>query len=505
MSGCRDREGYLAGLLGQTEQVAFEAHLGQCEQCAEIVTRIRRVEQAVESWIEDLPALAPTTIKAAQLVDAIRLRQATSRAHRRLWIVGATTAAVCAASLLLTVLRPWKEDDTGHVIPAVRVLLSEGGAARVTGVTGASATVQVHGAGRIVFTIGADRIGVAGDSRVDILPAALDDARLRLTHGSVTVAAKRRKAGHSLTIECDGFLVRVVGTRFMVDRGGEVALRVKVTEGEVLVVQPDGHVRMVRAGQVLAYASSARQDGTLGPFTQSDKRHIDEALALDGDRLAPASPSAVKTDAGKSSMATDARVRSPDAPFKLSERQAASGKLQPPRPLRLSASPTEQDIRGWIVDRDYSRAESALREALRVQPDAKGLLWLMGECMRKAGKASEAAEAYSKVVLLGNAVEANRARLQVAELHMGSLKAPGRAIPLLRVYLSQPEEAQPRAADAKLALAQALEKTGATAEAWRLLEEIVSRHPGTSAGLQAVHMLEGVRRSRSAHEKRSPR
>jgi hypothetical protein len=212
---------------------------------------------------------------------------------------------------------------------------------------------------------------------------------------------------------------------------GAARLGVVVREGQVMVAQPDGHVRMVRAGQSLHFGPEFDAEGALTPPSAEETALLEDTLRT--------APDAVEPPSGPSLSITPS---SPPTPSSSATRPHGE-------PL-----PDEATIRQWLLAGDTARAERALIARLAVAPRESSSWWLLGETRRRAGQPGEAVTAYQRVIELGGPGEANRARFQVALLLEERLGDTAGAIQLYRAYLAG--TARPLEAAAQLRLGRLL-------------------------------------------------
>ncbi|MCE9571902.1 MAG: FecR family protein [Deltaproteobacteria bacterium] len=168
-----------------------------------------RIERAVWSELDAEAAPAPLPVR---------------RSWRAAWIGGAALAA--AAVIAVVVLR-----GPGDY----------GGAP----IDGPSRIVTADGTSDVTF--GDARVSVAAHSAVVLTGTADAGATIVIERGGASFAVAPRGDRPPFVVHAGEVTVRVIGTRFGVERVGERA-RVTVQEGVVLVVAPGEHV-MVRAGE----------------------------------------------------------------------------------------------------------------------------------------------------------------------------------------------------------------------------------------------------------------
>jgi hypothetical protein len=476
MNECSQLQSYIARLLEGEVRQRFERHLETCVACRTRVAQAANLDLKLAAWLEAQPAPDVSEVGARRLVRVAAKKRAARPRLVLAWMGGAVMAA--AAFVLWWAQRPAPgpaELTASTAVAAVdlTVLLSEGGMLS-PGPASEPRMVEVAGDGRLVVRAAGDVLGLGAHSRAEVLPTESGHARVRLATGLVAVQAAHRGTSGSLSIEAGGYTVTVVGTRFSVSWDGAERLGVVVSEGQVMVVRPDGHVRMVRAGQSLHFGAEAGSEGTLAPPSADETSALERTLRTSPDRVEPEPPASVTASSPQASGAAR-RLRSEPPPDEVA-------------PSDEAALPDEAAIRQWLIDGDTARAERALLARLAASPLESSSWWLLGETRRRAGQASEAVTAYRRVIELGNPSEANRARYQVALLLEERLGDAEGAITLYRAYLAR--SPRPLEAAAQLRLGRLLGSRG-DAAARSILEELVRLHPGTPEAEQATSVLDG--------------
>jgi hypothetical protein len=468
MNECSQLQSYTARLLEGEARQRFEQHLETCATCKQSVTQEANLDVRLATWLEAQPEPEVSEVGARRLMRAVEQKRAIARPRFALAWVGAAAMFAAVLMLFLHWRQPAARGPSGPPAPVavaavdVTVLFTEGGVL-AAGPSSVPRLVTVAGDGRLVVRAAADVLGLGARTRAELLPTESGHARVRLATGVVAVQAAHRGETGSLSIEAGGYTVTVVGTRFSVSWDGTERLGVVVREGQVMVVQPDGHVRMVRAGQSLHFGPETDSEGVLTAPSSEETALLERSLRTTADAVEPSS--------GPSPSVTP--------PGPLAPSSAAT------RP-RVEAPPDEATIRQWLLDGDTSRAERALVARLALAPRESSSWWLLGETRRRAGQPREAVTAYRRVIELGNPSEANRARYQVALLLEERLGDAAGAIPLYRAYLTG--SPRPLEAAAQLRLGRVLSSRG-DADARSVLEDLVRLHPGTPEADQASRLL----------------
>lgn len=481
MSTCKQIDPYVAGLLPQHARAAFEAHLCTCVACRAAVTEARAIDQGLAIWLDQQQHPVASDVTARRLVREAQEHSGGRRPRRTTrWAIGLAAACVALAALVL-LPRLWDRgaDQTVSDKLALRIdtLLDEGGSITAPDEGGAQ-ELAVAPEGRLVVRLGGDRLSLIKGASLRVQPPERGETRLRLRRGAVAVEAAPRAPNQKLSIGVDGYLVTVVGTRFLVEREDNRPLVVSVAEGQVMVVDPSAQVRLVRPGQRLSYAVDG--SATITALEPRDTERIGAQL-----QLAPAAVHDPRHGGdGEASSDSSSVPVDPTPP----ERQETE--LDIVQSGKATHLPDEASIRQWLVAGDYAKAETALVARLESSPNDSALWWLLGECRRKLGAHAKAVAAYRKVVSLGGPAEANRARYQAAALLQDRLGDHQAAVSLLKEYVAAGASNRPLDAEARLRLGRGLMALGQDAAARQVLEELSRRYPGTAEALQAERFLQ---------------
>lgn len=194
------------------------------------------------------------------------------RRRRRQWLwIGAPAAMAAAAAVLVLWLVRAPGPDSGD---AGGVATPRGGLAP------APIAVHASGADAAEVTLGAHRVHLAPESRVELtrVPGPDVDVDLALVAGSAEFAVAPLAAGHGFRVATDTVLVEVVGTRFTVAIT-EDCTAVAVTEGVVRVTPASGDAAELTAGARHTYCPAAAGDGAV-----AGERWVREALVLASEK-----------------------------------------------------------------------------------------------------------------------------------------------------------------------------------------------------------------------------
>ncbi|MCP4677104.1 MAG: tetratricopeptide repeat protein, partial [Deltaproteobacteria bacterium] len=352
----------------------------------------------------------------------------------------------------------------------IRVLYSRAGELPRSNGT-SSRQLSVPGEGRLLLGVGSDRVAVGARSKIEVLKADAEETRIKLFGGSVTSEVDPRGGRGSFAVEVRGFVVKVIGTRFMVSMLPDSRVQVAVDKGRVEVVEPDETLHIVSEGQVLEFGE--KSPWSYSPITNARRLELNGLLsAVELDEQAAVAEEDIESEAPTDRSKRDSK-RSRES---QSVEESASGRQ----------TTDINEVRTLILEGRYARAEAALGIHLKVVPDDVAGWSLLATCRRKAGKWREAVAAYRRVIERGKPQAANAARFDAAVLLQDKLGKHSAAGSLLKVYLEGPLLLE---AEALLRLARIKLRTGQEAEARLLLQQIVERHRSTSAAIQAARLL----------------
>ncbi|MDD5307900.1 MAG: tetratricopeptide repeat protein [Deltaproteobacteria bacterium] len=443
MKGCIELKAYLLGALDDAGRAGFEAHAAGCERCAASLRSSRRANAAMGEWREIARSPVPIEDRAESLMRAARRTTGGKTIGRPAIRIALVTVPVAAAiivgmcfvlarpeALPPAVDRPIAARDDGA---PVEILFNDNGSLTNGGENGMQ-VFSVPGPGRLLVAIGHDRFDLGAGSKAAILENRKGAVALRLEKGRVTVAARRRAIGETLVVRAGAWSVTVVGTRFEVAFDG----------GDVSVAVDEGTVSMTRAG---------------GP----------ERLVGAGVRLV-AGPDGKVREVG-------IVVPAPVLPEKTIRESADTAK----------PAPDLETMRRWILDGEHHKAEAALEDRVRRDPNNADAWMLLAACRQKTGDKTGAAEAYEKVIARGDAAQANRGRFLAAKLYQEGLAAPDRAEKMLEEYVAHAP--RPLEAEAMVRLAQTELALGKEAQARKTAEDVATRFPGSAQALAARGLL----------------
>lgn len=212
-------------------------------------------------------ATMPADVGERIVRESLRRLERGRRRRRVLWI-GAPMAVAAAAALVV-----WLVRAPG---PAPGV------AAPGRGLAPAPVAVHTSGADAAEVALGAHRVHLAPESRVEVTRPPGADVDLALAAGSAEFTVAPLAPGHGFRVATDTVLVEVVGTRFTVGLTGGCTA-VAVSEGVVRVTPASGDTAELRAGARQSFCPAAAEEGAV-----AGERWVREALVLVSENRDPA-------------------------------------------------------------------------------------------------------------------------------------------------------------------------------------------------------------------------
>ncbi len=474
MNHCSKLDDYLDGRMGEEDRASFEVHRKTCPSCDAGVASWQDVYKGADSLREYIDRTGPTDEKALRIVASAKAQKRVYPATRRIaW--GAAAAVACAAILALVIWSDRRDPDPGLNPPIARPEPLPMRIVSVDAESGAASnqlkkrSVAVPKDERLVLEIGNDLFGLSGGTHIEIVRADALETRIKLNAGDIAVNADPAKNRRTLVVEAGSYLVRVVGTRFLVSLAPTSKLRVSVSAGTVKVLGPEDFGETIHKG-VTASISSANQIESR-PINDDEAHHIDGLLEIRSVSEAPAE-STDETDIREIETASD----------KSGGVQSTTSKS------RRHGKRTKRDLAlwsDWILWGEYDRAGVALEEYLKNSRGDAETWTLLADCRRKQGKWRESVSAYRQVIQTGGSRAANRARFNAAILLQDKLGNHGAAARQLKTFLSEKDRPRTLEAEAMVRLARCHLRMGENAQARKLLGQVQSQYRGTSAAIEA--------------------
>jgi tetratricopeptide (TPR) repeat protein len=311
------------------------------------------------------------------------------------------------------------------------------------------------------------------------------ETRLSLERGSLACDVSERAVGGSFTVEASGFLVRVTGTRFLVDLGARAsAARVVVSAGVVEVRRGAG-AHGLKAGERL----EIEEDVVVGPASEAELAEIDGLFGgppTTGEAVARVDALPDPESAAADQPSTDAGA----APFPPT-RAVADG---PGREADVEAVSELERWRELVIEGRLDEARSALRDHLAAHPADAEAWSLLADCERKRGSWNAAVEAYDELVSLSRGAQANRARFKAAQILQDRLGDHRRAVELLGRFVEGADPGGVLTAKARVRLARSLLALGRQDRARAQLRQVIASATDDETLATARQMLERLER-----------
>jgi hypothetical protein len=426
MSDCDRAQLYLDGRLDAAERATFELHLATCADCQALVSSWRAFSTKFAS--ETAPLLAPPDdLSTRRLLNRAR---GAGRAPRL--VVGAALA-VAAAVALVFALRP----EPPKPLPTITFEATTDSRREV---------------------LGDDALGLAPGSAVELAERTDTRVEVKLVRGSVAASVKKRAPGSSFVVRSGEYEVKVVGTKFRVERQ-QAGVRVSVVEGLVRV-SGKGASYDVAAGEQLELDETGARRATFTRLGFQELGEPDEA------------PVPEVADAGVEPTLDEP----PDAGV------ASSSPVKPVPAAQLTA---------WRQAAATNQCATVLRSLERAANEHRrqAAVWrVLADCQRLTKDAKAARASYEQVIAVGTSDDAARARPVLASLLQEELGAHEAAIKVLGDYLRS-KPAPVLEAAARVRLARSHLALGQKAQAKKELERVVKQLPSSPPALEALELL----------------
>lgn len=465
MTPCDWREAYLDGDLDEAARAHFERHLDGCPQCKANVAHWAAIREQIVAQVaaedEQLAGWEPAQRRRLEQ-RAGGGGQPRPPSGRLVWVAA---AVLMLAGLGLFLLARELHDPTQDPRPtmaehapgplSIEIERIDPDGTRQPAPAGSTgSTIEAPPDGRLVLTIGEDKVTLIEGSGITIVEACTARLLLDLQHGTVICDVKPRSAGQRFRVMAGQQTVTVTGTRFAVTRRGD-DLDVAVIEGMVRFEGPD------RAPVDIAADHSAR--AVAGVVESGDL--IETQRALFGTW--PPGPA-------------------PD-PVALQHSEPAPALA----PATSDAPLDHASIEDWqlaIIDGDRARTAAEIEDHLATAPGDHQAWSLLADCRRKQGDWEGAVHAYEQVITHAPGPEANTARFRAGTLHQDRLDRHEQATILFNAYLEHGDN-DPLAAEALLRLARSHRELGHDAQTRQALQRAVDQHAGTQAAAEARRLL----------------
>lgn len=473
---CESRQAYLDGTLSERDQAEFEQHRDECSKCKTEIGRWLAIDTALGAWAQareeaERPVAEPTSAQAMELLRRADDRQRRARSSRPRWLLPvvslgtAGVAAVLVGTWWLGYLSPRHPPVQLAQAPSGLEIFTSDGRAEIPAARVAGTHLDTPTDGRMLARLGHDAFGLNRDGAAVLVDASPSSTHILLEHGTLAVQARPRRPG-ALSIAAGAYIVRVVGTRFLLELTSRDELAVAVTEGVVTILA----------------------EGRAQPHRVTHGQRLQLRLGV-APRLSPL-PSTVET---KITELLTPPIVATSAPQAGTRAPKPSRTLDTPRVARHERAPKPRadyaQWRRWIMQGEYARAETTLTHYVEAVPGDLQAWSLLADCYRKSGKPQEAVDTYRRLIIRGDVVLANRARFLAAVILQDDLNDPRAAAKLLREYLSAAETTRPLEASAKVRLGRCLTALGDVKGAQETLREVARDYAGTPAADEAKALL----------------
>lgn len=509
-SDCRHARAFADGHLTEQMSRRYQEHAENCPDCATVVRRERRVDEAVRTWAESCEVQSDALTCAHALVREVEQRSGAPR-----WTSPRVALLVTASLLAVLLVGPWLKkpsdepitptggggefamagDLAGRELPAHQDAGDTGG-------PGSGSTEGTHFAAApdaaLRFESGSDRMVLApgAQARMHSKGGTTD---VLLEEGTIWVDAGPRTEGETLNVHTGDVVVTVVGTRFSVAQGpGRELIDVRVLEGTVAVFAGGAGRRLVEAGDYIRVDVRSRRGPQFSRGSLSEREWAQLAevfsapIAKRGDDTS-GRPEGRRGNRGRAKAqtpgrATDSRPGPGDAA--RTGEGSVSSDLEPNDARRDIGDPSLEELRRQLLAGENERVKQALVRRLNTSPRDSDARWLLAEAHRRSGEVDKAIAQFEELAAVAGPALANRSRFRAADLLSRSpLSAErARARRLLRAYLSH--RPAPLSDSAILKLAELLDATSEASERAELLRSIVRDYPGSMAAARAKQLLE---------------
>jgi TolA-binding protein len=524
MKPCLRLETYLNQQLSPDERSAFESHVQTCPNCARVMANWQQVRAVVRSEAIQTQVAAPTSQRIAQLVERVVTRAQPAdvgRTARFRWVWAAGVAVALGAALFVAVQQEQRvtsrtvtdrdPGSRGSPLLSVRTYLSDGRESSQMNLP-RNSLVQAPANGSAVVQLGDDQIGLKGESHGRVLVFSSGLTRVVLERGTMVCRVAPKPKGARFEVQTGPYRVSVVGTEFLVRVGPDRRVEVRVTKGIVEVVDQDRRQWRLEAHQQFE-SSNDSSDVSVRPIAPEDMAQTNRLIeqVMPGLRAPLAAPLARAEPAG------DAEEREIEGGVKNEPRsgrdsngrsEISAGKpcslKTPPRPMTSTpvappdgggdSSDEVQDPltlwRGWVIEGRTGDAAQALSAYVQRHPESAEAWSLLADCRRKQGYWPEALDAYARVIDLGPAPRANRARFLSGVVLQDKLRDHQRAALMFEAYLQSVGQEAGLSSEAKVRLAQSLDALGQTRRAKFLLQEVIEQSDRPSVVNRAKKLLD---------------
>lgn len=546
MKPCEHLSQYLDGRMERAGREYFESHLDTCRDCQSILDMWRSAKLGLKKEASDrCEILTPTIEDANRLVERAKLEGTSRDRWSFRWLVPVAVTASVTFAVAWAVFGNIVEDDNPSA-DGDQTIAAAGSDLRDIQDRMATPALPVDAdsdenreivnyvateTGQTVGTLGGDRFGLGPSSHLSLVSVAHGITRLRLADGFAVFSVAPRLKGEKFIVEAGDVTVRVIGTRFSVDRSG-AEVRVAVNEGKVEVVNRDGRLWHVNAGEILSLddfgvadlseigeVESYRMAQLLGevipeaaaallgssdeddapPATAEDEIamvfDVEEAIPS-GVRAQAAPAGSVRAERTPALTANEDDIFMPENPAKSDDDIDPDNRVEADDGT-ASEEPNDAPMgieqwRQWVLEGKLQEAEKALRGYLKRHPIDTDAMSLLADCLRKAGKHAASVATYKNIIAVAPSSQANRARFKAGVVMQENLGDHFGAAIIFEEYLATKKGSPLLTAKAMVRLARSLIELRERDRARKLLDQVISNHSGTSAAIKAREILEQI-------------
>lgn len=499
MKYCPELHAYSDGRLTDMARAEFERHLSGCAECKKALALQTAIREELTGARKELSfTRTPEDAAAArQLLSRVQESQR-HRGWSGVFTLGrvAVFAVLVIGLAIALVFGPLQRDDITSL--KIHRLLDE------TNVSAAlepslGEPIVVPSGERIILEIQEDRVGVAEKTQVVVLDASRTGTRIQLVEGSVACAVTPQEQRTPFIIEAgppevekDGFRIEVKGTRFMVRGKNREEWVVVVEEGVVQVSHPrHGEVDVIQGNRLLASTSHGY---TFSNLTAEERQSLDDLLRLEA--IQPRASSAEENESHQLSpgeVSSDEVSSDEHASVENNSTEIPTGmNSDPPKNGRSRASrrgPSLATLQQLVLDGHYQEAEKELAVRVEKNPQTADAWFLLADCQKKQRQYRRAAQTYQKAATVLPARAANTARYRAGAMMQDQLNDVKGALAMFNEFIEMSPRNHHLEPSAKLRLALLLLSSGKRERAKNLLKEIVTKHQGSMAAVEAQKLL----------------
>lgn len=471
------------------ERISFEVHRGRCARCGPAVESWQQARHLLGQFVEQRSP-DPTAYRAAQLVEGVEKTGAIPRPL--VWSLGAVAVSVVFALGFFYFLNrpsPHPLPDPAASLPQVAFEWVYPPAGEGSHTVAKGDVLQTRRDEQLLVQAQNTRLGLRRSSRVKVVDVTSALCHVQLLRGKMAVELTPRPHRETLLIEVGKYRVSVTGTRFWVTKKGALGVEVGVTRGMVDLIYPNGVVEQVMSGTKLEVTGDGPDEmsNIIDRETESVERLLTPPEPEEAQEVEEVNDSDTDLEGGE--MIFDFPLDEDEDGDTDQEFEHRPGNRFKHRGPRAASAPPLTEIRQWVLDGEYDRAEEELKQRVSRAPRSGATLELLAACLRKQGKFEEAADAYVTLTGRASPVGQARARFKAGVIYQQHLNRHKEAVSMFRAYLSAPPAARPNTVEARMRLARSLRQLGMTGPYRVVLQTIVTEHKGSDAAQKAKQLL----------------